>query len=208
MHLPGLRPGTWYRVVAAPADAAAHMRDDLWLEVDGRVRRFGRPTRPRPEKATLDEALALLGIWRMSSARNESSRLWDEIRAAFEPHRVGADRDAVAALNRISVKCLGLDRPIPLEPSNTIVSEELLAPGEFRNLVLYHRRSKPLRSHEPIVIVTWAGKRFVLDGNTRVNMWLQGDQLVPRRAIVLQPRSRGTTPSQAVDSLDGSSAAS
>jgi hypothetical protein len=43
MHLAGLRPGTWYRVVPAPDDAAAHMRDDLWLEVDGRVQWFGRP---------------------------------------------------------------------------------------------------------------------------------------------------------------------
>jgi hypothetical protein len=42
MHLPGLRPDEWYRVVEAPADAAAHMRDDTWLEVDGRVQCFGR----------------------------------------------------------------------------------------------------------------------------------------------------------------------
>jgi hypothetical protein len=42
MHLPGLRPGTWYRVMAAPDSAAAHMRDDLWLKVDGRVQWFGR----------------------------------------------------------------------------------------------------------------------------------------------------------------------
>ena len=37
------RPGTWYRVMPAPVTAAAHMRDDLWLEVDGRVQWFGRP---------------------------------------------------------------------------------------------------------------------------------------------------------------------
>jgi hypothetical protein len=43
MHLPGLRPGEWYRVVEAPPDAAAHMRDDRWLEVDARVQWFGRP---------------------------------------------------------------------------------------------------------------------------------------------------------------------
>jgi len=45
MHLAGLRPGTWYRVVPAPETAAAHMLDDLWLEVDGRVQWFGRSTR-------------------------------------------------------------------------------------------------------------------------------------------------------------------
>jgi len=43
MHLAGLRIGEWYRVVVAPLDAAPHMRDDLWLEVDGRVQWFGRP---------------------------------------------------------------------------------------------------------------------------------------------------------------------
>jgi hypothetical protein len=45
MHLVGLRAGIWYRVVTAPDTAAAHMRDDLWLEVDGRVQWFGRATR-------------------------------------------------------------------------------------------------------------------------------------------------------------------
>ena len=43
MHLPGLSPGVWYRVVEAPSNAAAHMRDHVWLEVDGRVQWFGRP---------------------------------------------------------------------------------------------------------------------------------------------------------------------
>ena len=45
MHLVGLRPGTWYWVVPAPDTAAAHMRNDLWLEVDGRVQWFGRSAR-------------------------------------------------------------------------------------------------------------------------------------------------------------------
>lgn len=45
IHLVGLRPGTWYLVAPSPADAAAHMRDDLWLEVDGRVQWFGKATR-------------------------------------------------------------------------------------------------------------------------------------------------------------------
>jgi hypothetical protein len=42
MHLAGLRPDTWYRIVPAPTDAAAHMRDDVWLEVDGRVQWYGQ----------------------------------------------------------------------------------------------------------------------------------------------------------------------
>jgi hypothetical protein len=41
MHLAGLRPGVWYRMVPAPSDGASHMRDDLWLEVDGRTQWFG-----------------------------------------------------------------------------------------------------------------------------------------------------------------------
>jgi hypothetical protein len=45
IHLAGLSPGTWYRVVPAPETAAAHIRDDLWLEVDGRVHWFGRSSR-------------------------------------------------------------------------------------------------------------------------------------------------------------------
>jgi hypothetical protein len=43
MHLVTLRPNTWYRVADAPETAATHMRDDLWLEVDGRVQWFGHP---------------------------------------------------------------------------------------------------------------------------------------------------------------------
>ena len=46
--VPGMRhPGSgqvsgtgW---VEAPPSAAPHMRDDVWLEVDGRVQWFGRP---------------------------------------------------------------------------------------------------------------------------------------------------------------------
>jgi hypothetical protein len=43
MHLAGLSPGTWYRVMPAPDTAATHMRDDLWREVDGRIQWFGHP---------------------------------------------------------------------------------------------------------------------------------------------------------------------
>jgi hypothetical protein len=128
----------------------------------------------------------------MSSVREDTKRLWEEIRVAFEAHRTSSDRDAVAALNRISVKCLGLTRPIPLEPENTTVTTELISPSELQDLVLYHPRAKPLSSHEPIVLVMWRGRRFVLDGNTRVNMWLQSAEPVSRQAIVLRPVSRGT----------------
>jgi hypothetical protein len=43
MHEAG-RPSSWHLVpvMPAPDTAAAHMRDDLWLEVDGRVQWFGR----------------------------------------------------------------------------------------------------------------------------------------------------------------------
>jgi hypothetical protein len=127
----------------------------------------------------------------VTSVRNDSSRLWDEIQVAFEAHRTSGDHDAIAALNRISVKCLGLAAPIPLDPKTATVSDEVLSPSALRELVLYHKRVKPLRSHEPIVVVVWRGKRFVVDGNTRVNMWLGSGETLSRRAIVLHPVSSG-----------------
>lgn len=44
MHLVSLRSGVWYQVHRGPQTAAAHMRDDIWLELDGRLQWFGRPS--------------------------------------------------------------------------------------------------------------------------------------------------------------------
>jgi hypothetical protein len=42
MHLPGSDRASDTESLKRPPTAAAHMRDDIWLEVDGRVQWFGR----------------------------------------------------------------------------------------------------------------------------------------------------------------------
>ena len=117
-----------------------------------------------------------------------NERLWSRILAALEAHRKpGVDADAQAALERVAAKCLGSVEPIRLNPSTCSVREELLSSAALRDLIVYHPRKSPKRSHGAIVILANLNCRVVIDGNNRVNLWLAEQAPGPFEAIVIVP---------------------
>ncbi len=116
-----------------------------------------------------------------------SGELWRRIHAAFDAHRQATDKDAQAALERIAAKCLGLASPKPFNRSNSLVREEMMSAALLNDLVRYHERTRPLRPCGPIVVLLHQGRRVVIDGNNRVNMWLAQNAPGPFYAIVIEP---------------------
>lgn len=117
--------------------------------------------------------------------------LWEQVYATFEAHRLRTDPDAQAALNRIAAKCLGLSEVRSFDPSNCRVRRELLRQEALRTLKRYHQRKEPLRDYEPIVVIEWRGRSWVVDGNTRVNKWIADGAPQPRSAIIITPETDG-----------------
>jgi hypothetical protein len=114
--------------------------------------------------------------------------LWAEARAAFEGHRQPPrDPDAQAALNRIAAKCLRLS----FDDTNCAIWEETLNLDDLNRLNVFHRNASPARDGEPIVVLSFQDKRYVIDGNRRVNAWRALGKPQNRRAIVIQPTDEG-----------------
>src|SRR5262245_38709949 len=121
----------------------------------------------------------------MSQGQNEN--LWAEARALFEPHRMPIDRDGQAALNRIAAKCLRFS----FDSTTCAIWEEALTLDDLNRLEVFHRDAKPGREVEPIVVLSFKGKRYVIDGNKRVNAWRATGKPQTRRAIVIEPTHEG-----------------
>lgn len=120
------------------------------------------------------------------------SDLWGEVYSAFEFHRRGPDHppdpSAQAALNRIAAKCLKREGAQSYDPSNCDIHREILTYQQLTELRRHHARKNPARDCEPIVVIHFAGERWVVEGNNRVNKWLVDGSARPRSAIVITPR--------------------
>ena len=123
--------------------------------------------------------------------RREESELWDEARAAFVAHQIPKiDLEPQMALNRIAAKCLR----ISFDDTNCTIREELLNLDDLNRLDVFHDNSVPGSDHEPIVVLSFRGKQYVIDGNKRVNAWRKTGKPQTRRAIVIgEPAERHTT---------------
>ena len=124
---------------------------------------------------------------------SDTATLWDVIYASFEGHRFAVnppDPDAQAALDRIAAKCLKIPRR-PFNADNCDVREQMFTVDELRQIKRHHDRIAPSMNFKPIVALAFEGRLFVVEGNTRLNKWLQDHPATPRRAIVITP----TTPS-------------
>ena len=113
------------------------------------------------------------------------------IYSQFEFHRKATDCDAQAALDRIARNCLGLTYSRSFNPYNCGASEEELADATLANLVVYHDRDTGYPSSEPIVVLKWNERRFVIEGNNRVNRWRKSGYSEPFPAIVVTPHIPG-----------------
>jgi hypothetical protein len=89
------------------------------------------------------------------------------------------------ALDRIAAKCLHLS----FNPSNCSVRETVLSLDELRPLKRYHTRDQldPQYEHGAIVVLVYHGERVVIDGNTRVNKWVNEHSTTPRSALIIEP---------------------
>jgi len=120
------------------------------------------------------------------SAMSEAHELWERIYAAFKPHRMPTDPTPQAALNRIAAKCLKTEQRRSFDPSNCVVRQEVLSVDELRQLELFHNRPFPQRCDDPIIVLVCEERRVVIDGNNRVNKWVQAGASEPRLAIIIE----------------------
>jgi hypothetical protein len=115
---------------------------------------------------------------------SDSPELWRRVHAAFEGHSRN-DPSTQAGLERIAKKCLGLTERRPFNQTNCTIRAEVFHPEQLASLVRYHDRTKPQREGQAIVVLEYQGRRFVIDGNNRVNKWVAEKRLEPFEAIVI-----------------------
>jgi hypothetical protein len=117
---------------------------------------------------------------------NISDDLWARIRAAFVGH-AGNDPSSQAALERIAQKCRYASERAPLDETNCTVRTEQLMLADLDNLTLYHPRTTPRRDMGALVILVVDGRRIVIDGNSRTNLWKSERRTGPFEALVIVP---------------------
>ena len=114
---------------------------------------------------------------------SDADILWRQIHAAFEAHRIpGIDRTPQMAMDRIAAKCIGFS----FSPDNCEVDEEVLSLDNLKQLKRYHKEANPARNDEPIIVLVYDGDRFVIDGNKRVNKWVNDEDATSRRALIVR----------------------
>ena len=119
--------------------------------------------------------------------------LWTQVHGAFKAHQIApTDRTPQIAMNRIAAKCIGLSL-IPdcgefFSQDNCDVYEEVLSLDDLKRLKRYHTRANPLLNGDPIIVLLYGEDRYVIDGNNRVNKWVNDEDPTPRRALIVKTK--------------------
>jgi hypothetical protein len=126
----------------------------------------------------------------MSTSQDD---LWKAVHAAF-PYT----SDVVQAeINRIAAKCLkkaGVQAGVVAVDSSTCdVIEVDMAGKELASLIRYHDRTRLTGRSTPIVVVRTDGKDIVIEGNNRINNWVNCGDVTTRRVLVIIPRAPAST---------------
>ena len=118
--------------------------------------------------------------------------LWRQIHESFKGHIIpGFDSDAQAAMDRVAMKCLGYS----FNNTNCMVREESLDGVSLHKLKLRPRQTtEPRHPGGPIVVLRYGGEMYVIDGNRRVNAWIEQKSKGPFRAIVVEPHTTSGPP--------------
>ena len=115
---------------------------------------------------------------------NDAVELWRQIHESFKHHIIpGFDSSAQAAMDRVAMKCLVFS----FNATNCTVREVILDGASLHELERKHERTKPRHPGGPIVVLLYEGKKYVIDGNRRVNVWIERKFRGPVRAIVVEP---------------------
>jgi hypothetical protein len=72
-----------------------------------------------------------------------------------------------------------------------MIREAVLDVEALRHLTVSRTEAVPNRWDEPIVVLSFKGAHYVIDGNRRVNGWLAQANPQPRRAIIIEPTEAG-----------------
>ena len=122
---------------------------------------------------------------------SDTDALWKRVDDAFKDHRIRLeDQTPQVNLNRIAAKCIG----IRFDSSNCTVHEEWLSPDELRRLKRFHDDNQPSRDWGSIVVLVYKGERVVIDGNKRVNKWVNEESTVLRSALIIEPHGASPKP--------------
>jgi len=117
---------------------------------------------------------------------SNADALWKRVYDAFKWHQQPPrDPTPQAALNRIAAKCIRLS----FDPSNCVVHEQFLSIDGLRQLKTYHNKDRPKRNGGSIVVLVHGGQKLVIDGNKRVNKWLNEASTERRSALIIEPKS-------------------
>ena len=119
--------------------------------------------------------------------------LWSRVHASF-PYSA---ESVQAEINRIAIKCLKKARCetdiIVFDSGTCDVSAEVVKGSDLGRLVRAHNRTRVTGRTTPIVIVRVDSKDVVVDGNNRVNKWVEDGDLTPRQALMIVSRERPRT---------------
>jgi hypothetical protein len=118
---------------------------------------------------------------------NDTEELWRRIHESFEYHREATDPDAQAAMDRIATKCIRSSTRKSFNANNCAVREGLFAATSLHELRLYHSRANPYHLNGPIIILLYDGAKVVIEGNTRVNVWIARQFEGPFGVIMVEP---------------------
>ncbi len=120
---------------------------------------------------------------------DDLAQLWRQALSQFEFHRQSTDPTALDAMNRIAQKCLHLDQRPSFGPSNCKIRSVWLSRAELSQLHRFHPRTKGYPSTEAVVVMDVGGKLVVVEGNTRINRWLEEGRAGPFAALVVTPNA-------------------
>jgi hypothetical protein len=120
----------------------------------------------------------------------DQKTIWKHIHASFKGHmKRGVDLSEQMALDRVAAKCIHRDG-LSFNESNCLVREEMLTLDQLEKLKRHHQGVGIHRLYEnqPIIVLIFESNRIVIDGNHRVNTWVQQQSTTPRFAFVIEPK--------------------
>jgi hypothetical protein len=118
---------------------------------------------------------------------DDGAHLWKRALAQFEFHRQNTDPTALDAMNRIAQKCLYLAERPSFSPENCTIRAASLTRTELSQLKRFHPRTKGYPSLEPVVVIESGSDLVVVEGNTRVNRWLEEGREGPFPTLIVAP---------------------
>lgn len=119
-------------------------------------------------------------------ADTEVSTLWDEALSLLEFHRKAHDSTAIDVLNRLVSERVSGIRGVRLGPDSCTIREDRWPIERLASAERKHQRDAPRYMIEPVIVVAYAGRTLLIDGNNRVNEWLARGERRTRRVLIME----------------------